>query len=370
MKKTVIAVAVLCFVGVAIAEDGFNTSWSDGWRVTAGPQFDFRARGRLGVKASAIPVPASSTVGTKAAAQSAGSAIGAGSGRFDLPNGGYVDPNDAAGKEGETWNWHVPAGAADGGTMSFANSYAERTTSYAAFGGSVKDDASAVGVNLGLERTVWKRGSFGVDAGFGFAFFLKDDWFRSRAGGVSRTDVYKTGSYITDVSLGNEDVFSDPWAQNPDGSYGVGTHDGPGPVFSLDDVSVSHRWGSESVQSSTTAYGPFTIRGDMQMYEFQLALKPYYELTDWLMVRGTLGVGLDYRRFDVRASGLGGGSERDWDCYMVCGLGGMFHWKGICLGADFLRKVFADDMDVDTRCVKGGVESAAWTLRAYVGYEF
>ena len=55
---------------------------------------------------------------------------------------------------------------------------------------------------------------------------------------------------------------------------------------------------------------------------------------------------------------------------MVCGLGGMFHWKDVCLGADFLRRVFDDGMDVDTRYVDGRVGGADWTLRVYVGYEF
>ena len=55
---------------------------------------------------------------------------------------------------------------------------------------------------------------------------------------------------------------------------------------------------------------------------------------------------------------------------MICGLGGMSHWKGICLGVDFLRKVFDDDMDVNTRYAQGSIGNADWTLRVYVGYEF
>ena len=48
----------------------------------------------------------------------------------------------------------------------------------------------------------------------------------------------------------------------------------------------------------------------------------------------------------------------------------MFHWKGICLGADFLGKVFDDDLDVDTKYVNGSIGNAKWGVRAYVGYEF
>ena len=101
-----------------------------------------------------------------------------------------------------------------------------------------------------------------------------------------------------------------------------------------------------------------------------LALKPYYELTEWFMIRGTLGVGLDYRNFDVRVSGCGKSSCDDWDCYMVYGLGGLFHWNGASLGFDFLGKAFDDDLDVNSRYVSGSIDNAKWEFRVYVGYEF
>lgn len=369
MTTKVFLVAV-CAAAAAFGEDGFNTSWRDGWRLTVGPQFNFGVGGRLGVKGGAVPVPRPSFGSTRAAAKAAGDGISVGNGRTDFGNGAYIDPDDAAGIAGETWNWHVPAGRLDNGRMSLAHPYAEHATVYTAVDGRARDDADSVGADFGLDRTVWKWGGFGVDVGFNFAFFIKDNWFKGQAGGLTRTDTDTSGSYVTDVDFGNADVLDDPWARNPDGSYGAGTFGGPGPVLDLDEVSVSHRWGTERTRTRTTAYGPFTVRGDLRVFEFQLALKPYYELTEWFMVRGTVGVGLDYRRLDVRVSGLGGGSERDWDCYMVCGLGGMFHWRGVCLGADFLRRVFDDGMDVDTRYVDGRVGGADWTLRVYVGYEF
>lgn len=370
MKNQVVFAVGFLFAGSVVAADGFNTSWSEGWRLTVGPQFNFNAKGRLGVKSGAIPTPASYSSSTKAAAQAVGDGISVGTGRTDFPNGGYIDPNDAAGIAGETWNWRIPAGQLTGTQTSFSHPYAEQTTTYSAIGGGDKDDGYSVGANFGLDRTVWKWGDFGVDVGFNFSFFIKDNWYKGQAGGYTRTDTHKSGSYNTDVNLGNADVLGDPWAHNPDGSYGAGSFDGPGPVLSVGDISVSHSWGAEQTSVSRSAYGPFSIRGDLQMYEFQFALKPYYELTDWFMLRGTLGVGLDYRNLDVRVSGIGKSSEDDWDCYMVCGLGGMFHWNDICLGADFLRKVFDDDMDVNTRYVRGSVDNAVWIFRVYVGYEF
>ena len=64
---------------------------------------------------------------------------------------------------------------------------------------------------------------------------------------------------IEEPNLGNTAVFNDPWAQNPDGSYGAGTFDGPGPVIRLNEVSVTHRWGSEQMRTTTTSYGPFRV---------------------------------------------------------------------------------------------------------------
>ena len=373
--KVVSAIALVSLSAFAMGArgGGFNSSWSEGWRFRAGPQFNFGAKGCLGVKPGSIPLPASSFSSTRAAAQAAGDAVATESGRIELPNGAFIDPADAAGQEGSTWNWHIPAGQQAGGTMSFSVPYSEVSTSYSAQGGSVGDDAFSAGAGFGLDRTMWSRGGFGIDVGLDFSFFRRNDWFKGSCGGYTRTEATSEGAYVTDVDFGNADVFGDPWSQNPDGSYGAGTFDGPGPVLSLGGsggFSTAHRWERGRESSSVSHGGPFQVRGDLQMYEFQLAIKPYYEVTDWFSLRGTLGVGLDHRRFDVRASGLGKDSERDWNCYMVGGLGGMFRWERLCLGADFLRKMFDHDMDVDTKYVQGSVGNANWMLRVYVGYEF
>ena len=366
-KLLLVVLPALC---CSFLQAEFVTDLDKGWRLTVGPQFDFNASGRLGVKASAVPRPAPSYSGNKSAAQAAGDSIALGNGRTDFPNGGYVDPSDSAGKPGETWNWHVPAGQLHNGHMAFEHAYVERSTVYDLAGGSARDDSWSTGASFGLDRKVWRKGDFGVDIGFNFSFFIRDNWYRREVGGLVRTDTTRTGSYNTDVDMGNANVLNDPWARNPDGSYGSGSFDGPGPVVSMGDMSVAHRWGPESVRSTSTSYGPFSVRGDLQMYEFQLALKPYYDLTESFMLRGSLGVGLDYRKFDAEMDGFGKDSSRDWDCHMLCGVGGMYHHGGFCLGVDFLRKVFDDDLHVDTDYVEGSVRSSNWILRAYVGYEF
>lgn len=369
MNGKIIVLALAGTLAGAAEADGFCTDLSKGWRLTVGPQFDFNANARLGVKAGAVPLPAGSRSGTRAAAKAAGDAVDdalADGTRADLGGGAFVDPSDSAGgADGGTWNWRAP-----GRTVVRRDAYVEETTAYEARGGSAKDDSEAVGAAFGVERAVWRRGRFGVDAGFSFAFALRDGWFKGSAGGWTRTDSRREGTYDTTADLGNADVFGDPWARNPDGSFGAGSFDGPGPVLDLSGVSVSHGWTDGASSSTTTRSGPFSLRGDLQTYEFQLALRPYYELTDWFVVRGTLGAGVDYRRLGVEFDGRGDGTAHGWDCYMVLGLGGMFRWEGVCLGADVLRKEFSDGLDVDTRHVRGTVDSEGWILRAYVGWEF
>lgn len=368
MKKFLVVLPALACM---MTHAEFVTDLSKGWRLSVGPQFNFNSKANLRVKGGAIPVPDSMFKSTKDAASQIGDSRTIGSGTTDLGNGGFINPNDAAGVPGETWNWYIPAGGLDGSRRTIADSYLEQSTTYEAFGGSSHDENYTVGANFGLDRIIWKCGDFGVELGFNFGFFIRNDFFKGFAGGYSRTDTSTEGEYLTDVNF-NPDIINDPWSQNSDGSWGAGTYDGPGPILDLKngDVTVTHRWGAENSRSSTSLSSPFSIRGDLQMYEFQLALKPYYELTEWFMIRGTLGIGLDYRNFDVRVSGLGSETVDDWDCYMVYGLGGMFRWKGLCLGADFLGKAFDDDLDVNTQYVNGSIGNAKWGFRAYVGYEF
>ena len=125
MKKFLVILPV--FV-CTMAHAEFVTDLSKGWRFSVGPQFNFNASGRLGVKGGAIPLPAASFSSTRGAAKAAGDRISEGSWPLTLPNGAFVNPNDAAGIPGETWNWYVPAGQMNNGSMSFANAYSEHST--------------------------------------------------------------------------------------------------------------------------------------------------------------------------------------------------------------------------------------------------
>ena len=80
-------------------------------------------------------------------------------------------------------------------------------------------------------------------------------------------------------------------------------------------------------------------------------------------------------KFDVYGHGDGGayaGRQRfdDWAAYGVGGLGGMFRYRGACLGFDFLARFLDDEIKIRGRDVRGTVDRGSWTFRVYAGYEF
>lgn len=371
MKRKFISLFV-CFATLAFANEVKleNSSKQNAWRLTVGPQISIGTKGTLGVKAVAIPVPVNKKTSTRSDAKSSGDRISIGDGRTDLGNGAYIDANDSAGKNGESWNWYVPAGQMNNGKIEIANQYSEHSTEYSTLGDYDTDSSDCVGVNFGIDRMLLKKGRIGLDLGFGFAFLIKDNWFEGKSGYYSKIDTTVDGVYNTSVDFGNADVFEDAWAQNPDGSYGAGSFDGPGPVLNLNEISVSQSWGKEQKKVKTTNYGPFDLNADLEIYEFQLALKPYYEVTEWFMLRGIIGAGLDYRRLDVAVSNVCSDTDSDWSFYMLCGVGGILRWENVCFGVDAIAKVFNEDMDVDTKYVEGSISDADCQLNIFVGYEF
>ena len=357
------------FVCGIVLADG-EVEVAKGWRIRVGGQANFKVKGDLTLRSDAVDLPIGRSASSKSGARAAAKNIQVGSGRTDFENGAYIDSADSAGIAGETWNWHVPSGAMEDGRMSFSSGYSESSSSYEAFGGSASDKADLYGFAVGVDRDLWRKDKFGIGLGLDFAFFLKDDWFGGSAGGYTRTDTQKSGSYVTDVDLGNGEVLGDPWAVNADGSYGAGSFDGPGPVLNLSEVSVSSRPGGETSSSKRRVFGPYRLTGDLDVYEFSLAAKPSYDVAEWFSVYGVLGMGAAYRDLDVTVDGIGSESFDDWDVYMVCGAGALFRVKAFCLGFDYIWKVFDDDMDFSGRFVNGSVGDSGRSFRAYVGVEF
>lgn len=385
MNKAKCLMVIVLAAGTLFAEErdgGFNTAWGEGWRVTVGGAMNGNLRSKLelrpgrALRGLSMPRPAGGM--SQGDAQAQGDAYDVGNGRTTFPNGGFIDPEDAAGVAGQTWNWYVPAGALDAdGTMSFSSPYSE--SAFAESGRNIhgKDDDYAAGFSVNLEREFWRKGAFGFDLGLGFSFFRNNDFFKAGGQAYSRREAYASGDYVTDVSFA-QDIIDDPWAQNADGSYGAGTADGPGPVLDLNsgDVTVSHRWENQTSSSRSASYSVFAT-GDYEETELTLAVKPFWDVTDWFRVRGTLGAAVSRTHFVFDVYGRGDGADYsdrqrfdDWAVYGVGGLGGMFSHKGVCLGFDVIARFLDDEIKIHGRDVHGSVERAPWMLTAYVGYEF
>ena len=385
MKRVKTMAIVGCLAAVLVADegDGFNGDLFSGWRFSAGGALNGNMRSKIGVRPGRALTGMYGGGGavatqTRAEAKAAGDAYNLGDGLTTYPNGAFIDPSDSSGVHGQTWNWHVPAGALDANRkMTFVNSYSEALDVGTTRDFSAKSDDYAAGFSMGMDREVWRWGKLGFDFGLGVSYFRNRDFFKADGRVYERTESSASGDYVSEVAF-HSDIFDDPWAQNADGSYGAGTFDGPGPMLDLNagDVTVSHRWANQVSSSRTSSYY-MSVRGDYEELEMLFAVRPFWEVTDWFRVRGTLGAAVSRTHFVFDVYGRGDGASyasrqtfNDWAVYGVGGLGGLFSWNGVCLGFDFLARFLDSDIDIHGRDVHGSVSRAPWMFTVYVGYEF
>lgn len=362
---------------------GWNLSPFSGWRVIGGVNYNSNLKTELNVSGGrALPYmvsPVRPDGVSKAEAEMVLQAIGSGQ-RVDFSKGAFIDP-DYAGKgmmPDYTWNWYAPAGSYSGGAMNFSYDYVEVTSvDVGNLAHSSKDESDIPGFTVEIQRNLGSWGRFGLDMGLGFNYFKKNDVYKSSGEIYRRIDTVENGAYITSVEM--DQAMAD-WAQNPDGSYGSGTYDGPGAMLPLLLGGQSAFSFSSKVNSiSTTTHSMYlNSSADYEEIELTVTAKPYYDITDYFRVVGTLGVvvsrgALD---FDIAASSdsrrLYSDSEsfHKWDCYGIGGLGGMFHYGHISLGFDFLARFFDSDVEIDGRNVSGSIERSPWMFRVYAGFEF
>jgi len=377
MKKLIFAFAV---AGTLAASAGWNLCLTSGWRVIGGANYNSGLKTDLAVSgARAVPyLPSVPTPGGMTRAQAESSAWRVMNGQaVRFGDGGYINP-DYSGREelpGYTWNWHAPAGAYRNGSMMFGYDYTEvSSASVGSLVNSSRDSRDMPGFTVEIQRNLGQWGNFGLDMGFGFNYFRRNDAFKSSGEVYRRTDTVENGTYVT--SVGMEQGMAD-WAKNPDGSYGAGTFDGPGALMSIGSGSFSFSDRMRNI-SRTTHSMYLDSSADYEEIEMTITAKPYYDITEWFRVVGTLGAAVSRGQLDFDMMAMSGGqriysdSERfsQWDCYGVGGLGGMFHYWHMCLGFDFLARFFDRAIDVDGRSVSGTVERCPWMFRVYAGFEF
>ena len=383
MKKFALALAVAGLAAVAVGQESDGGGWSgNGWRLSVGPAVEIGMKSRLTLDASRavaqMPAAARSGGTSRTVAQRQGDAIALNGRRLDFCNGGFIDPNDDSGTPGETWNWRIPAGALDsGGRMSFSSPYSTRRVDEVWNTVSDKDEWTTGGVSIALDRNVLTRGMVGLDAGMGLSLFTKDGFAKFGGTAWTRTETTSRGEYVTDVSF-NQDVVGDEWARNPDGSYGAGTRDGPGPVLDLDsgDVRIAHRWANQHSSRKTTALA-LHGEGDWREIEAAFAVKPYVQSAGWVRVHAILGVAVAFSRieFDIHGSAddFSYSTEESFDKWGVYGIGGggiSFLFGRWSIGCDAVARLFDKDIDLHGKDVYGTIERAPVVVQMFAGMDF
>ena len=377
MKTLTLAIAAFA---TATAFADWNLSLTSGWRVIGGANYNSGLKTDLKVSgARALPhmpsAPASGGMSRSQAETAAKRVLNGQAVSFD--NGAFIDP-DYSGKDAMpdcTWNWHAPAGAYQNGSMSFGYDYAEvSSSSVGSLVNSSHDDRDMPGFTVEIQRNLGQWGSFGLDMGFGFSYFRRNDAFKSSGEVYRQTDTVEHGTYVAGVGM--EQDLAD-WARNPDESYGAGTFDGPGALMPIGSGAFSFSDKMRNV--SRTAHSMYLdSSADYEEIELTITAKPYYDITEWFRVVGTLGLAVSRGEldFDMMAASDGrriySDSERfsPWDCYGIGGLGGMVHAWHMCLGFDFLARFLDRDIDINGRSVTGSVERCPWMFRVYAGFEF
>lgn len=394
-KKTVCLGCLLFGVAVTAEEEEGWVFFNDGgWHVRGGVVWDF------GVKSDLRCFPPSAggggysfTPGMTAAeaADLAKNGRQVSATKRVYVSGSWIDVNDdTSGRYGRgshyTGYYHIkgePGQVNDGsvfslGTVEFSELRGNPTAVGQPFGES--DRHTIPGFTLELDRTLYRDSehSWGVDLGFAFQYFRRLNLYRQSRSWSGSGSVYE-GAYEGRVDTEDAYISDNPsedfnWGN---GYYGVPEDGGDGSyagVINADGVYSSLVW-SRNVPVGSR--GSMASHADYENMEFMFLARPYYDVTDWFRLVGTLGVVVSRHDLEFTASMTDGGTtshfERnfsEWDVYGVAGLGAAFRYKDFTLGVDFLARFLDDDLNVRSDYVRGSVERGDWMFRVMLGYDF
>ena len=400
IKSVALTSAILATAAVA-AEEGGSGIFDGGWRLTAGAVYNSPVRTNVRFSPRSLRPASRATSGTGVTSDEAkAKALGVTdpvTGRKVFPSGAWYNPN-AADLNGEgTWEMYIPNGrralrgsGADAAFSLGEASYGETIAEYAPANipcGYASDESAMPGINVELSRELYRHDEygFGLDLAFGVSYFFRNDAFKGDYGYLAGRDRSSTegGSFEGRIDAVERSLSPEHWDWNDDGSYGHGgmpDMDGlggiGGPVFDIGSIAAVNHPGVSSFGSSDRM-GAMYMRGDYRQLEFLLSARPYYDVTDWLRVIGTIGLAVsrDEMDFDFLMSDNGYHYRKahdvsQWNVYGIAGLGAMLRYEDFTLGFDFLARFLDDDITVDERYVHGTIERGRWMFRLMLGYEF
>lgn len=381
---------ILMFFVFALASSAFAERegfFDGGWRVSVGAAYN--APAKVGLKFSPVKFNGTQFV-PQVSGQSSAQAMNTVKGTpgetptkryYSADKRVYVDTVDkrtgtaTEGMEKGTWNVQVLEDSWDGSTFELASSdYVDVENLHDGYGAlklEGSDEAAQPGISVELSRNLYhsEEYHFGVDLAFMFSYFFRTDLYETDSTWKGDTYAVTRGTMRSTIAP-QSGVFEER-GRNGDGTYGIGTFNGPGVVFDYPKINDCH---------TTEYYGSsarFRANGDFRDLEMVFALRPYYDIFEWLRLYGTIGLAVSWSEFDLDVysdrNGVSTSYSRDykqWDVYGVGGLGLMLRWHDFCLGFDFFARFLHDDLDINDDIVKGSLERGGWMFRGMLGYEF
>lgn len=369
------SINAIAFVGVALATaplfGGWNLDLTRGWRLTGGAEFggpvDANFRTIRGTARG--PITRTESGLSREEAKDAVTYKGV---RLDLPGVGFIDPTSEIEEADLSWNWKLPVSSISGTVGD--SPYREVTASERSIALSADGDGANPGVSLELSRELWSSQelTFGVDFAFGLAWSRKSNLVRAGGPVYERNETANSGSYA--LSLGNQEWMTDPWLESEGGMYGVGNPQGPGPVMDLTLLGTVER----GPHKTTSGYLEcMNVSGDWEEWDLRFMMKPWWDVTDWLRLYGTLGVEVARTHFGLDVSGTAGswsyGRRHSYDKWQVNGLGGggvALRWSHLTMGVDFLARFLQQEIKVDDAELHGRIDRQPWLFRVYAGVDF
>lgn len=390
-----VLLSVTAFASAASADGWVLFSSEEGaWRVNGGAVMDFGVKTRLTTRQQGAYFSPFVQGSTEDEARALASGVVSGS-RRTYPSGAWIDMDDpglAGDMPGKTGYYYFPGRPGQhnvGGVFSLGSASFSEVTSFGGSGATDHrdvDEAVVPGFGLELSRTLYRSDEhhFGVDLSFAFQYFFRRSVWRDSSSWSAGSRVHE-GEYTASIDTGDVYAGDDPaedwnWRTDPSGNsfYGSGEpgwsgftgYAGPidgGAAL----VSKTERWRED------TASGSMHSKADYENIEFLFLMRPYYDVTDWFRVVGTLGFVVSRQKLDFTSTMMFDGSSSrhsrefsDWDVYGVAGLGLVFHYHDFMLGVDAFARFLNDDLDVDDPYVEGSVSSGTWVGRLTLGYTF
>ena len=393
-KISIASATMLAVVGAMAAQNDAETiklvqNNRNMWRINVGPVWSDGVNAKL--EATNLPQLKRAVAGATAVAGTTKEEAKAAAEAGNYDGGGYLHQDGVL--TDYTINWKLPESAIDADRTAFVmyNAYSEVSgTSSSSYnstdsGNTADVDSTMTGIAFELAREMWANDSatFGIDFSFGVNYFFTDDIYaangRAQSSASSQNVVagrYKTivgaEAAIMEYDFGS---FSEP----TDGMMGYGNpNGGAGPTIAWAEVQapVDEQISSSAGSKSSTSMS-YSATGDYEELEFVVAFKPWYQVTDWLKLIGTLGVATSRGKFAYNIALTMNGANTnyseeidEWDVYGVVGAGLLLQYDCFNLGFDFVGRFGHDDFNVDGDYVKGEIERGSWYARLMLGFEF